>query len=165
MKVTGPRLGRERNTMSSSGNVIFGGLGPGLGGSINPFDQDYEKKVLAQKNQQAVDTLNAKNAADYINKATQIKVVNIQGLADHQPLVTIDPPPHKWVLDALGNQVQSTDLVTPAMSVVPDPPTAGQAAPGQIVSATPATDREDMLLIKVDRLTAMLAAIAAKLGM
>jgi hypothetical protein len=151
--------------MSSSGNVIFGGLGPGLGGSINPFDPQYEQKVLAQKNQAAVDTLNAKLATEYIARANQIKAENIQQLADKLPLLTIDPPPHKWVLDANGNQVQSTDLVTTPMSVIPDPPTAGQASPGQIVSTTSATDREDLLLIKVDRLAAMLAAIAAKLGM
>jgi hypothetical protein len=148
------------------GTVLFSGLGPGLGATINPFDPDYEKKLLAANRQASADTANTKLATEYVARAKDTKERNIQQQANHLPLLTIDPPPHKWIIDANGNQVQSTDLVTSPLSVIPDPP-VGAAPPQNVmpVSASMPMDRTDLLLARVDRLTAMTLAIAQKMGL
>ena len=139
----------------SAGTVIFPGLGPGLGGTIDPFDPDFEKKVLVAKNQAAVDKYNTDEAAKYLSHAAQIKAENKGNAAAHVPLLTIDPPPHKHGLSADGlTEITLTDLVTAPVSVLPDPDTGDTGLASGIVPVLPD---------KLDRVTAMLMAMNGKL--
>ena len=159
------------------GTTIFGGLGPGLGMNINPFDPDYQKKELIAKNQSQVDAQNARAAKEYTDHATQVKADNTAraALKPPVPLVAIDPPPHKLVLSADGMTViPATDLVCDPISVMPDqPPTptvAGQGVSftvGQTISDANIPRIVQMLMVlysEIESIKTDIAAIKAKLS-
>ena len=148
------------------GNTIFGGLGPGLGQDINPFDPNFQRKVLFAKNQQQADDANARAIATYTSAAANVKAQNVQLQAAGQPLLSLAPPPHKKMLDANGNIVDSTELVCPAISVIPDPPSPNAVSTGGVPVATTGIpmDRTDLLLLMLRALKQDIDAIKAKVG-
>ena len=149
------------------GTQIFGGLGPGLGLDINPFDPEYERKIAIAKNQAEADKENSADAENYRKRAADLKQANIQQLAAHQPLFTLDPPRHKRVVDTNGNIIDSTDLVCEPISVIPDAPTGPPSSP---TGAFPTqggpmpTDQLVQVLAMLRVLKSDLDAIKAKLS-
>lgn len=144
------------------GTTVFGGLGPGLGQSINPFDPNYQKLLLAQKNQTIADKWNADQTTQYMAKAEATRAQNVQLAAAGSPLLAMDPPPHKEVLDANGNIIQSTDLVCSPVSVAP--PTTGVVSSPTLQSQTPAPNQLDQVIAMLQYMETQIAAIQAKLG-
>ena len=148
------------------GTTVIGGLGPGLGQNINPFDPNYQKLLMAQKNQAIADKWNADQTTQYMAKAEATRAQNVQLAAAGQALLTMDPPPHKQVLDAQGNIVQSTDLVCSPVSVAP--PTTGVVSSPTLQSQNPAPDRIDLgfgqVIAMLQFMETQIAAIQAKLG-
>ena len=146
------------------GTTVIGGLGPGLGLNINPFDPNYQNLLKAQKNQAIADKWNADQTTQYMARATATKAQNVELKAAGAALLQMDPPQHKQVLDTQGNIVQSTDLVCTPVSVVPDPPTETNPISGFPMSQTPAPDQLDQVIAMLQYMEGQIAAIQAKLG-
>ncbi len=148
------------------GATVIGGLGPGLGQSINPFDPDYVKKLtLSQSEQPMIDKLNADAKANYLQKAHDYLQQNISLQASGQPLLHLDPPPFKIVLDGQGGQMTTSEYVTPPLSVIPPVAAASGVAAGAFPkAAAAAVDRTDQLIAMIMILKQDLEVIKAKLG-
>ena len=147
------------------GTQIFGGLGPGLGLDINPFDPEYQTKLLRAANQAQADQANARAVQVYQNSAANAKA---QNNAAGKVIATLPPPPHKKILDSLGNIIDSTELVCEPISVAPDAPTAPPSSPTGVFpnsSAPFATQQLDQILAMLRVLKSDLDAIKAKLGL
>ena len=148
--------------------TIIGGLGPGLGQSVNPFDPTYELQLLKQQNQQKADAANATAAAAYKSHAAELLEENVQQRNTHQPLLTLPPPPHKQVLSADGlSIVDSTELVCDPISVIP-PADTGNTGTSFVSNAA---SFDDQVLAGMQKIIAMLqymetqiAAIQKKVG-
>jgi len=128
----------NQSSTSDSPVTVFPGLGPGLGLTIDPFDPDYEKKVLIATEQTEIDKENTAAVTKYKQDAANVKEQNQNLFNSGQPLLAIAAPPHKLGLDTSvfpPVQIQLTDLVTDPISVAPDTsggqPSAG-AGPGMV---------------------------------
>jgi len=156
----------NQSSTSDSPVTVFPGLGPGLGLTIDPFDPDYEKKVLIATEQAEIDKENAAAVTKYKQDAANVKEQN-QNLfnSGRGPLLTLDPPPHKLGLNTSvfpPMQIQLTDLVCDPISVAPDTsggqPSAGEG-PGMV-----AHDPFSTVLANQAHMTQMLTAIWNKLN-
>lgn len=146
------------------GTTVFGGLGPGLGQTVNPFDPDWIRRQTIAKQQQIADRDNAAKAAQYLGKAHDYLAQNVQLQAAGKALLTLEAPPFKEVVDGSGNIVASTEFVTSPVSVIP-PQGAAPVQFGPAVQAANAPpDRLDQVIAILAYLGEQLAAIRAKLG-
>jgi len=130
------------------GTQVFGGLGPGLGMTVNPFDPQWVKKqTISQSEQPMIDKENSDAKANYLQKAHDYLSQNISLQASGKPLLVLDPPPYALALDANGQQYTTNQYVTSPLSVIPPVP-AGNPTPQNVmpVSATPAADRTDQII-------------------
>jgi hypothetical protein len=126
------------------GTTVIGGLGPGLGQSINPFSQEFQKQQLINTLTQQAQTANARAAATYLQTAqdwlTNAVMARDSGRAI-PPLA--DPPLEIHVDQTTGAQASGPDFVAQKPTL---PPATGVQSTGTIASTNAPPDRIDQLL-------------------
>lgn len=127
------------------GSTVIGGLGPGLGQSINPFSPEYQKVQLINTLTQQAQTANAHAAAAYAQKAQDWLINAVMARDSGRPISPLEDPPLMIHVDqTTGAQTSGPDFAA-AKPTLP-PPTGTLGSNGAIASTNPPPDRIDQLL-------------------
>ncbi len=154
--------GCERLAFAQATTVI-GGLGPGLGQSVNPFDPNTVKIAMIAQLQKQADAANAAAAAQYLQTSQDWLTNAVSARDAGRPIPTITDPPLKIHVDPnTGVETKGPDAV--AQKPVLPAPSGNAGSGGLIANPNAPPDRLDQVMAGLSQMWSLLQAIQTKVA-